>query len=771
MRKVLVCAITLLLLVTPLLAQENTDPTDQVFLEALSKYGERIQVLEGLVQDLKAQPELVQQRFDSLIAQDRFLWTKLQSSFQDLEAAIRRMEVRISDLDGPIQQTHLEEIRTLGVIVDLMAQKLQDLSNQVSIDPKEPETQRQIVALEGMIEELQANDQFLWKKIQNAAQQLEENASEIHDLIQSRVMAINQRIRWLETVVESMKDQDIEIPGLDQDLQEIRFMIGILEQFLVNTRDLAMELFFTAQGDALKAQDAVNQMVPQLAIIEEKQQTLEEALFSIHQSIDELKANDRFLWQRIQYTQQQMDEIDQSLNQQIHDRVIAINQRIRWLETVVERLKDGSLSEKQFTEGMSALSDEVQSLKSQLLVVQDMGFEQFLTTQKDTDLVRGDLIKLSERVNQLQTDLPHQFARLEARIIAVLEGDQTIGVQEHLQIKEDLQKLRAEISTLGSNLSDSLTNLSRELEYVKVEAHAVSLEDLRTLELLVDLLAARTSEIESMLRALRLQDQNLAQMIARISQTTEDLAANDRFLWIRIREIQQQLVDQMNQLEEKTELTLEERFRSVNLRFRWLETQVQKLAQQTPILTQKVEKLETRADQAEQDWTILLDRIHQIEDSLESNRWATNMRMRWIETQVEQLKTNTANLAQIQKELHQTLDTYYEAHREDMARMSEELERSTQQTQTQITETNLALTRSIQDLETSMRAQISGLALRVTQVEGFGAEIDRLSIRTQDLEDRADLLETRIHRVSDAASTAFMVAIAGVVIGAIALFK
>ncbi len=771
MRKVLVCAITLLLLVTPLLAQEDADPTDQVFLEALSKYGERIQVLEGLVQDLKAQPELVQQRFDVLIAQDRFLWTKLQSSFQDLDAAIRRMEARISDLHGPIQQTHLEEIRTLGVIVDLMAQKLQDLSKPVSVDPKEPETQRQIAALEGTITELQANDQFLWKKIQNTAQQLEENAAEIHDLIQSRVAAINQRIRWLETVVESMKDQNIEILGLDQDLQEIRFMIGGLEQSLVNTRDLAMELFFTAQGDALKSQDAVNRMVPQLAVIEEKQQTLEEALFSIHQSIDELRANDRFLWQRIQYTQQQMDAIDQSLNQQIQDRVIAINQRIRWLETVVERLKDDSLSEKQFAEGMNALSSEIQSLKSQLLVVQDMGFEQFLTTQKDTDIVRSDLIKLSERVNQLQTDLPHQFARLEARIITVLEGDQTIGIQEHLQIKEDLHKLNVEISTLGSNLSNSLADLSRELEYVRIEAHAVSLEDIRTIGLLVDLLAARTSEIESMIRALRISDQNLAQTIARISQTTQDLAANDRFLWIRIREIQQQLVDQMNQLEEKTELTLEERFRSVNLRFRWLETQVQKLAQQTPILTQKVEKLETRADQAEQDWTVLLDRIDQIEDSLESSRWASNMRMRWIETQIEQLKTNTANLSQIQNELRQNLDAYYETHQADMARMSTELERSTQQIQTQITETDRTLTRSIQDLETNMRAQISGLALRVTQVEGFESEIDRLSIRTQDLEDRTDLLENRILRVSDAASTAFMVAIASLVVGAIALFK
>lgn len=677
-----------------------------------------------------------------------------------------------------------EDLTLLQTLMDIMGSKFGDFTTQLNtFQGKIGSIVGKVGAMETKSDALSKVDQFLWTKIENVDQSIREtivaDEEQQNKLLQDKVWAINQRLKWIDSGITSLKDEvkgiyeeiyaigegsTVEdqnlltaIEGLEKGVtdkyealnQQFKWVektlksvkgedeavnsalgkltaellamqegIGTLQsenqasQLKIQQNDVMLRNYLTENVEK-SAQEKYDALTQQLKWVDKALKGLKsedetannaldnmvEGVNSLQTSILALQGNDRFLWNKIDISDKKLQESilkgDQASNQLITDKIVSLNQRLKWVDSGIEKVKND----------LQAIATDVESINAGLLKIEEIrkASEDSLS-QKVEDRVWAINKRLGwtdNAVSILKTAVAEQAQKLTTATTQLKEeignklwgvGERLTGLDERFSQLIDLQKESGEITQL------SLTNAELEIQILRAKVQTLQLE--KTLQnTLNDLMIGKLNEVQDRCAALEKQ---LKQAEAEFA-TKKELAA--------------------------TVQKVDEKFSSNDLRLKWVDQTLASQKNQISTLQQNLTDLDTK-----------------LSGELSTRVWAINQRLKWIDGAITILKEGKAEKSVFEQAVTEIQDQLSQVGN-DIFELAVSIQENTNQIQTTnqvLKETESKLQGLITTTKTDVQTEMSSIKARLEAsissntrlLESHSRTLDDLETRVQTLEDK-----------------------------------
>lgn len=390
-----------------------------------------------------------------------------------------------------------------------------------------------IGVLRESVASMQANDQFLWNKIDIADRQLNESLvngnEQLRQLLTDKVSALNLRLKWVDSGIEKIKT---DMKALNEEILTL--------------------------GSSLKAvqekQDASAENYGKL--LDDRVWALNKRLTWTDSAVSKLKSD-------FENQQKKLVEAEIKKQEELGDRLWGVDMRLSWLGTQLYKVKDeASLNQEILGVSVGNLELEIELLKAR---TQSLELEKALQTALDDMMisklndVQDRCAQIEKQLSQLQEDYATkaELSQTNQKIdeTAKKTTDKFGAVDVRLKwVDQTLASQKGQLENLKSNLSKVQGELSGEIAQTteKIEENANK----------------TTDKFSAMDVRLKWVDQTLASQKGQIENLKKNLA-----------EVEGELSDE-----------LAERMWAINSRLKWIDGAISK------IKTQKADIVEVEAN-------------------------------------------------------------------------------------------------------------------------------------------------------------------------------
>jgi chromosome segregation ATPase len=564
----------------------------------------------------------------------------------------------------------------------------------------------------------------VWEKLSEQEENLKSWVSTtIDNNVNQKYLVINDQINLINGIIGSLKSDDantqIELSGLRENISLLRETLRVLQE-----EDKVLAESLGEQESNVKnwikenvqqsIQEKIDLIGEQLLSIVRTLKELEtddvdtekainevtDNVSEIESSILSLQSDDVFLWNKIYATEKSLDEkINQGnveLNNLIVNKVVALNQRLKWIDSGIERIKSD----------IKTMNDDIGTLDEAVTKVEVEANEFRITiAQKIDDRVWA----INKRITWSEKGL--------AKLKQGLEEQSKTMESAQVQLKEELDNRIWGVNKRLSWLESSVA----ELKKVETENEKLTAVSISNLELEIQLLKARTQTVEL---EKALQNTLSDMIISRINQIQERCTQIEN----QISSVQKDYATKAEVLQ--VEQKVDDKFAANDVRVKWVEQTLSSQKKQLDNLKSEIVEVDER-----------------LSGELTNRVWAINQRLKWIDNAVSGLKTDKTDVAVFDAAVEDIQKQLLELG-EDILGLAVAIQKNNdgiKKANALIEQTSETLGGKIETTEKDIQSQMASMKARLeASISSNGKIIDSHSRTLSDLETRIKALEDSV---------------------------
>lgn len=380
------------------------------------KEGGTISTLDAIASDITLLKELIGYIDEANLD----IWSTVSANEKETEDRYEEINLRLKSVENMLIGIHSEDVDARNA--------LDEMISGVSL-------------IQQSVASLQANDKFLWNKIDITGRQLNQNIQsgdeQLAQALTGKVSALNLRLKWVDGGIEKLKS---DLKALNKDVEELS--VGVKK---------IQENQSAAEENLSKA-------------IDDRVWALNKRLTWTDSAVSKMKTE-------LETQQKKLDEAQTSLEEEIVNRIWGVNKRLMWLENQVSQMKSENGENEAIVDmSVANLELEIQLLKARTQtielekVLQGALDDLFITKlneiqarcaqiEKQINTIQNyatlaDLSKTNEDLKKSDKETTEKFRSIDTRLDWV---DKTLNSQ-----KAQIENLKKNMAEVQGELSDEL---------------------------------------------------------------------------------------------------------------------------------------------------------------------------------------------------------------------------------------------------------------------------------------------------------------------------
>jgi len=713
---------------------------------------------------------------------------------------------------GFANEVKQEELKAVEALVDVLSGKIGGYSAQIQeMRESFQEIDDNVSALGEKIGGLENQDKFLWQKIEilnKNVKSLESNGinekvTEIQNMVNSiqedlstfvnseyvdeKVWGISQRIKWLETAISNLKkrleENDVSAAG---EKASIETSLGIVNSQLL-VLQAGLDSYKETQG---KFDQEIIKISNDVQAMKEELDKLNEDDENVDKRIKALADNDTFLWKKITNLENQLknvnlEEIDREINElttivsgtvediasmvsrkDFEEKVSGINQRMKWMDALLNKLKKGiesveSSSSVVDLESVEKRISELETLTDTLNSLVEGNYEkltEMLSSSVSLSNGRyGELKATLEEVNGLYTTLKQEvesnekldednFSSLSEKLNdAIAESNGRYG-----ELKATLEEvnglytaLKQEVESNEKLDEDNFSSLNEKLNSAIAESNGLYDELKATLKEVNGLYTTLKREVEN---NEKLDEDNFSSLNEKLSAAIAESNGKYEELGNRLWEINEKIdtaIVELKASDESIKNTVDGNMNYLMGMVNDSEERMKAVADGNKSILENSINSSAEALKAS-----IRENIDVVKELIQEDVASINKRLRWMEVGLnnikERLALNEEKVLEIEKTFNEKIDANMLSINEKLNNTSDYFEAKVVALQTSVEDLNISLNATINEkvwalnkrlrwVDTQLKVLKENKA-EVLAVENLGMELDEITVRVSDIE-------------------------------------
>ncbi len=310
---------------------------------------------------------------------------------------------------------------------------------------------------------------------------------------------------------------------------------------------------------------------------------------------------------------EQIFEIEEQYQSALQDKIWAVNQRLKWIDS-----------------GISSLKGEIETIYADIY---KLGSELNEAAEvADNAIESGN--SASQKISFVQSQINMLYKKIQQ-----LEGKEGGAASALDTLATDINILKELIGYLDEANLDVWRTISANEKETEARYEEINL---------------RLRSVETSLVTMKSDDADarnaLDEMISGVSLLQESVAslqANDKFLWNKIGVTERQLTETIQTGDEQLAELLTGKVSALNLRLKWVDGGIEKLKSDLKALNKDVEELSAGLKEIRESQSAMDENLSK---AIDDRVWALNKRLTWTDSAVSKFKTE---LESYQKKLEE----------------------------------------------------------------------------------------------------------------------